>query len=200
MGKDDDSSSVGSGKHNRVYCAGINCKPRIRLSSLDCHKKCVACRGFICSFNTPCVECQDWSLGDWDSFKKRTDRNIQKAISKRSKRDGKLKIRKRVIKPHNGRSYSPPPFSPSRSASPVEPVVDPIEDNHSVDEVSPVGSPTHSPRDSQDLANSPGTPNPNSPKGGDSANDGSGLVPPNDPPNDTGLDKFRQEFMSPAFH
>ena len=98
MGKDnnnthDEDSSIGSEKKARVYCAGPNCKPRIRMSSLDCHKLCIACRGYVCSYSKPCDYCRDWSRDDWELFRKRIDRNVQKAISKREKKSGSSSLK-----------------------------------------------------------------------------------------------------------
>ena len=166
----------------RNYCQG-GCKPKTRLSSLDCHSQCKKCRGRDCSFSDPCSECGNWSKKEWAIFIAREVRNAQKAACKRRQRslskdrdsssskggsDPKLILSENMWRRKKGTSVN------SKSSK-----------THNVthNALSPIQSPEFDPNE---------TPNQD--------NSGSGQSQPtnNDPPNpvDTGFVSFRSEVLN----
>ena len=63
------------------YCRSKECKskPRSRLSSLDVHSFCEACRGRRCSFQDSCPECSEWEEDDFAKLAARIASNAKKA-------------------------------------------------------------------------------------------------------------------------
>ena len=56
-GSHDSDRGSSSGKSERNYCKGRDCKPRVRLSALDVHSFCEQCRGRVFTPSNTCQDC-----------------------------------------------------------------------------------------------------------------------------------------------
>ena len=62
-----------SSPDNRV-CPGVGgrkCGMFMSPAFKDPHPTCARCRGRKCSIDSPCSDCHDWSLEQWESYNKR---------------------------------------------------------------------------------------------------------------------------------